>query len=150
RIAGEPTRTVRYLDDVVRLQPPNIERASTLFTTALFANGLDARAQELLGTRIQAGAPGVPEELRSSHQRYLREDAPNGAIAGKADAEKHKEAFDLDKAEAKPRSNAGDVRGAILAPNKLTSPQKRALALGDLNDSKSVDFFALERKEAGV
>ena len=42
-IAGEPSRATRYLNDVVRLQPPNGDRLRMLFETGLKGNALAAR-----------------------------------------------------------------------------------------------------------
>ena len=43
RIAGEPGKTARYLNDVVRLQPPNGDRLRMLFETGLKGNALAAK-----------------------------------------------------------------------------------------------------------
>ena len=40
RIKDEPARTARSLDDVFRLQPPNLERFLTLFDTAVKSGAL--------------------------------------------------------------------------------------------------------------
>jgi hypothetical protein len=41
RLQGEPAKTVRYLNDVLRLQPPNIDRVLILFDTAVKGGALD-------------------------------------------------------------------------------------------------------------
>src|SRR5207248_2042524 len=41
RLQGEPAKTARYLNDVLRLQPPNMDRVLSLFDTAVKSGSLD-------------------------------------------------------------------------------------------------------------
>src|SRR5262249_34161760 len=52
RIAGEPDRTVRYLNDIVRLQPPNSDRLRALFETGVQRSDLDAKPEFAIGLRL--------------------------------------------------------------------------------------------------
>ena len=61
RIAGEPARTVRYLDEIVRLQPPNADRLRVLFETGLKASELEALGVDKLGRPMLWGVPALKE-----------------------------------------------------------------------------------------
>jgi hypothetical protein len=55
RINGEPAKTARYVNDLVRLQPPNIDRFLTLFDTAVKSGALETEdALGLLKEKLEA------------------------------------------------------------------------------------------------
>ena len=51
RLAGEPVRAARHLDDVLRLLPPNLDRQLFQFNVGVFSGGLDS--DDVVATRIQ-------------------------------------------------------------------------------------------------
>src|SRR5262249_9121747 len=56
RLQNEPVRTVRYLNDLLRLQPPNPDRFLNLFATAVKGGALDT--EDALGlTKAKREAP---------------------------------------------------------------------------------------------
>src|SRR5206468_5816357 len=56
RIAGEPSKTARHLSDLLRLQPPNVDRLLVLFDTAVKSGALgDENALE--SEKAKAGRP---------------------------------------------------------------------------------------------
>jgi hypothetical protein len=81
RIQGEPTKTARYVNDLVRLQPPNIDRFLTLFDTAVRGRALTT--EDVFG--LQKHKEEAPENrsvplLPESAAR----EAPAAGMAGKA------------------------------------------------------------------
>jgi hypothetical protein len=58
RIAGEPDRTARHLDDLFALLPPRIERDLMLFDTAIQTSDLDSTAG--ISTELRSRKPGDP------------------------------------------------------------------------------------------
>jgi hypothetical protein len=110
RIAGEPGRTARTLNDLLRLQPPNIDRFLSLFDTAVKSGAL--ATEDALGFGLEkaklppnrpenmpmkdankAGTPaagfGIPADRPSSPQRDSQGKSRKG---DEADAERAKEA----------------------------------------------------------
>src|SRR5206468_1924943 len=49
RLQGEPSRTARYLNDLLRLQPPNMDRFLNLFDTAVKSSALGTEDELGLG-----------------------------------------------------------------------------------------------------
>src|SRR5262249_36171471 len=79
--------------------------------------------------------------------------AAAGDTAGKSISGGGRAKAAFDSVEEAPRSRELSTRIKSDAPNKRFAELKREYSLGDLHDGirdKSVDFFAYERKEAGV
>jgi hypothetical protein len=97
RLQGEPAKTARYVNDLVRLQPPNIDRFMMLFDTAVKSGALETEdALGLLKEKMEA-PKNRPEPLmpKSAMQEaparapeaVSREMMKRGALGGKAGAE---------------------------------------------------------------
>ncbi|MCE9531211.1 MAG: hypothetical protein K8T89_08830 [Planctomycetes bacterium] len=80
RIAGEPAKTSRYLNDLVRLLPPNSERSRMLYETALKAGDLNRNGDAKL--MVVNDAISLPSENTSPSKIASKLDdlhpAPNG------------------------------------------------------------------------
>jgi hypothetical protein len=78
RVAGEPARTTRYLNDLLRLQPPTTQRAQLLFETAV--KGGD------LATEYSYGLFGRPmsSKLSATPQQQFGDKGKNGQEMGGA------------------------------------------------------------------
>ena len=89
RIVGEMTKTERYMNDLYRLQPPNLERFQVLFNTAVQGSLLDVETR--LGMPVHTPKPELMEELRknkrdeqSNKVQMNAPTAPTSGIAGGA------------------------------------------------------------------
>jgi hypothetical protein len=156
RIAGEPARTVRYLNDVVRLQPPGSDRMRLLFETAVKASELNAR----LGSGDLGKSGPMPRailQLPGATGRELQmatptaPAAPDGRAAG---------AFGGGMGGA--RRGGGRGAGAPGAPSNakmlMESEQRDAKSSKDKEDSfrrqlndaeQPLAFFEMDRKLMG-
>jgi hypothetical protein len=63
RIQGEPPRTARYVNDLLRLQPPNIDRFLSLFDTAVKGGALETSDELGLDKAKREAAPNRPVPL---------------------------------------------------------------------------------------
>src|SRR5262249_34992248 len=61
RLPGEPAKTTRHLNDLLRLQPPNAARARMLFETAVLGRALGA--DDALGLNKLKTSGNVPLEM---------------------------------------------------------------------------------------
>jgi hypothetical protein len=148
RITGEPSRTVRHLTDIVRLQPPNGDRLRELFETGLKGSDLDAAPTLTFHAELNKFAPKAPA-------------GPVGGFGGGAGRDKNGPA-DL---EDSLRRRAGGMAKADGVANgrqkqelgkevkdrepqkdsmKSDSPEYRRRAQNDAESS--LGYFALERE----
>jgi hypothetical protein len=122
RIQGEPARTARYVNDLVRLQPPNIDRFLNLFDTAVGGGALAKEdALGLIRERFKAPEnrpqampqPSAPEAAagfggRSGATKNKAGGAGGGAEPGKDKAREELQLKKLDDAaEATSAGRAG-------------------------------------------
>src|SRR5262249_29154933 len=82
RLAGEPSRTARMLDELQRLQPPNADRLLTLFETAVKSSSMDANDPNGL---VKFKADAETRKLRESISGELK-DAGKAAFGGRSPA----------------------------------------------------------------
>ena len=64
-IADEPAKTARHLNDLLRLQPPNLDRTRMLFDTAVKGSALENERQTEFGRPVLSKIPpaGQPKFL---------------------------------------------------------------------------------------
>src|SRR5262249_59143015 len=63
RLRGEPAKTTRYLNDLLRLQPPNTDRFISLFDTAVKGGALEIEDELGLRKKRAAATENRPMEL---------------------------------------------------------------------------------------
>ncbi len=153
RIAGEPARTVHYLDDIVRLQPPESDRTRLLFETAVKASELDLRLRfEGLGKsgpvpRAILQLPGAMAEPQMGMPPAIIQGRPGAGFAGGMGG-----------------ARGGGGRGVGGAPSSAKMRElerleekpgqdKEQYFRRQLNDAEKpgpAEFFALERKKVAT
>jgi hypothetical protein len=145
RLQGEPARTTRDLNDLLRLQPPNIDRFLSLFDTAVKAEAL--ATEEALG--VDKAKREAPENRPQKLQEMLRlpkAAAPMapppglgaaGGMAGRAAMSKGKLLKEQAAVEGKSRDGRGFIKDAEKLGDQLEMSRKRAGA-----------FFAYEQAKA--
>src|SRR5262249_21377810 len=77
RLPGEPAKTTRHLNDLLRLQPPNIDRARMLFETAVLGRALGA--DDALGLNKFKNAGAVPLETPAAGEKMPATPPPPAA-----------------------------------------------------------------------
>lgn len=86
RLQGEPAKTARYVNDLVRLQPPNIERFLTLFDTAVRGRSLSAKdvMRAPLDNMEDVGKDRLMRPESAAGAAPALSKTPLGGMAGKA------------------------------------------------------------------
>jgi hypothetical protein len=138
RLQGEPARTARYVNDLVRLQPPNIDRFLSLFDTAVGGGALATEdnvglgrekskilqksLEELPKSAAPAGGPqgqaGFGAGMRGGARKEEARDAAKDGKAGKAEKKALMDALD-EAAPSKPEAFFADDRLALGAIRQL-------------------------------
>jgi hypothetical protein len=151
RIAGEPAHTVRYLNDIVRLQPPGSDRMRMLFETAVKASELDAKGANKYGLPILSSIRAVNN---SNAGGSLNSPAPAGLPEKPADAASRLGAGAGMGRGRRAGGAMGGAPGAMGRPEDERLDGKSEKAKGDFDslDQKGaekapVEFFGLERKK---
>ncbi|HEV8058315.1 MAG TPA: hypothetical protein VGP68_00460, partial [Gemmataceae bacterium] len=159
-IAGEPARTVRYLNDIVRLQPPGGDRSRLLFETAVKVSELDIKNAFIAGLPVQLRERAALDDLMrrvpvSDTNRAGMVSPLSGAIGGKpADAAGRLGAGMGGAIRGGP--GAGGFGGGAPVPKRgeteflydWSIKAKGDLGSLDQKDAEKapVEFFGLERK----
>lgn len=145
RLAGEGPKTARYLNDLIRLHPPKMDRFLTLFETAVLGNAL--AAEDKLGL------------AKLQNDAQFKERLTTAAIDAPADALKSESATRAIIAGAPAQSGAapgggmgGGGRGGF-AGRPGASTLERAARARDGDAARRADSereFAEKAKEAGT
>jgi hypothetical protein len=114
RLPGEPVKTARYVNDLVRLQPPNIERFLTLFDTAVRGRALVT--EDALGLQKQKEEAPENRPVPLKPESAMR--APAAGMAGRAGlaAPKSKAAWDANEKKSEDRKALKDGEKADKVP----------------------------------
>ncbi len=135
RLQGEPAKTARFMNDLLRLQPPNIDRFLSLFDTAVKSGAMETQdALGLVKQKVQDAA-NRPVELMP-----MKEPAkPQGGMGGRGAnlgqiAERERNAAEAPS--AKQRDGRGADKDAKKAENKE-----------ELRRRDEVERFLLEDRE---
>jgi hypothetical protein len=143
RLQDEPPRTTRYLNDLLRLKPPNIDRFLNLFDTAVKGGALE--------TEDGLGLANAKREASPSRPMPPQEPGKPGA-GGRAGGAGPGQAMRTESAESERKGHAAaadkqrDGRSAGKDLKKLgesTDELGRTLQRGD-------HFFLNDREKAGV
>jgi hypothetical protein len=147
RIAGEPARTVRSLDDVVRLQPPNSDRTRVLFETGVQASELDTRSPfQNLGLQQDRKSGPVPRAVLQLPGGTVSAGAMGGA--GGAVLNSNAGSSTADSAVRGRSGIAGENQKREAESRDDKSSEMKKKLRGSLNDAeKPLDFYAYERLE---
>jgi hypothetical protein len=150
RIAGEAPKTARHLNDLIRLQPPKLDRFLTLFETAVTGNAMaaedqvgltkmqsDLQLRERLGVTLESGQLGdAPGRVPMGRPESGAIPAPSGGFGGgRAGGEKKSEGAGIDEFKLRRNGKADRDKEA----NKD--------ALRALEDEKPNAYFAEERRK---
>jgi hypothetical protein len=108
RIRGEPARTTRELNEMLRLQPPNVDRFLSLFDTAVKGGALEREDSLGLGRALREAPEGRARTLgRLGAGAMPAAPAPSSAMRGVGGMGGGGAKFGL-QADSKAKSEAGD------------------------------------------
>jgi len=84
RLQGEPAKTAHYLSDLMRLQPPNMERFLTLFNTAVQGSALGTEDALGLAAKLRSitKSQTLPRDSKESDKQSMVEGGAVGPPGG--------------------------------------------------------------------
>jgi hypothetical protein len=105
RIQGEQAKSARHLNDLLRLQPPDMDRFLMLFDTALGGSALETEGQKAFGRPMleKSAAPRAPESAPAAPAGAAgatRSDAPAAEFRSRGGKDAAKPADELQQRKA--------------------------------------------------